>query len=226
VPKGMTTRNCRVVVVDDHAVIRRGLKTLLESQPDIEVCGEASNGREAVEMAKKNLPDLLLLDLTMPEMDGLEAIRVIREVSPETEIIVLTMHKSEYLIREMLRLGALGFVVKSDAETELLAAVQSVRQHKRHLTNQLTDTVLNAFISNEGAGISSDGRLPGIPLTAREIDIVRLLAQGKSNKEVAASLGVSSRTVEAHRNHIMHKMKFSSLSELIRFAVRHKLVEP
>ncbi len=211
-------------MVDDHPVVRRGVRAILESQPGIEVCCEASNGVEAMEYVKRGKPDLVVLDLTMPEMNGLEVTTAVREQSPETEVLVLSMHFSEELAREVLRCGALGYVLKSDVDAELLEAVDHVRQHKPFFTSKLAVTMAQNFVAGPAEG-DPDGQ-SDLPLTEREIQVVQLLAEGKSNKEVAATLGVSTRTVESHRNHIMHKMNFASFSDLIRFAVRSNLVAP
>jgi len=219
-----TPKPYRVLVVDDHAVVRSGLRTLLESQPGVEVCCEAATGLEALEFVKKGKPDLVLLDLTMPEMNGLEAARLIREESPETEVLVLSMHFSEEIARDVLRSGARGYVLKSDANPELLTAIQRVRQGKTFFTARLASSMAESFM--QGTGGAQAGLLPGTPLTQREVEIMQLLAAGKSNKEVAATIGVSTRTVESHRNHIMHKMSFTSFSDLVRFAIRNNLVEP
>jgi DNA-binding NarL/FixJ family response regulator len=217
-------RNYRVLVVDDHAVVRQGLRVLLETQAGVEVNGEATNGVEAVEHVKKTKPDLVVLDLTMPEMNGLDAARAIRDVSPQTDILVLSMHFSEEIAREVLRCGARGYMLKSDANTELVTAMQRVRRGEQYFTSCLSATMAQNF-AHSGNG-SDEVPLAGTPLTPREVEIVQLLAEGKSNKEAAAALGVSTRTVESHRNHIMHKMNFESFSELVRFAIRKDLVEP
>jgi len=214
----------RVLVVDDHAVVRRGVHSLLASQPGIEVCGEASTGVEAMEHVKKSKPDLVILDLTMPDMNGLDAARAVKEASPETEVIVLTMHFSDELAREVLRTGAIGYVLKSDADAELLAAVDHARHHQLFFTSQLALSMAQNFVGGT-AEAGAEGEA-GSPLTPREVEVVQLLAEGKSNKEVAAALNVSTRTIESHRNHIMTKMKFASFSDLVRFAVRNNLVEP
>jgi DNA-binding NarL/FixJ family response regulator len=220
-----TQKTYRVLVVDDHDVVRRGVRALLESQPGVEVCSEAGTGLEAVDYVKKSKPDLVVLDLTMPDMNGLDAARVIRETSPETEVLILSMHFSEEIAREILRLGARGYLLKSDANTELIAAVQRLRQGKTFFTSRLTASMAESFVHG-GPDLHSMSPVPGSPLTPREVEIVQFLAEGKSNKETAAALGVSTRTVESHRNHIMHKMSFTSFSDLIRFAVRNNLVEP
>jgi two-component system response regulator NreC len=224
----MTVKPYRVLVADDHAVVRHGLRVLLEAQPGVQVCGEASTGLEAVDYAKKQKPDLLVLDLTMPDMNGLEVMRAIRGESPSTDVLILTMHFSEELAREMLRCGGLGYVLKSDADTELLAAVDHIRHHQPFFTSRLAISMAQNYVRKPGdiTGSGEGGGLPNSPLTPREIEVVKLLAEGKSNKEVASTLGVSTRTIESHRNHIMHKMNFASFSELVRFALRTNLVEP
>jgi DNA-binding NarL/FixJ family response regulator len=223
----MAEKPYRVLDADDHAVVRHGLRVLLEAQPGVQVCGEASTGLQAVDYVKKQKPDLLVLDLTMPDMNGLEVMRAIRGESPSTDVLVLTMHFSEELAREMLRCGALGYVLKSDADTELLAAVDHVRHHQPFFTSRLGISMAQNYVHRPGDTTWSgeDGVLPSSPLTPREIEVVKLLAEGKSNKESASALEISTRTVESHRDHIMDKMNFSSYSELVRFAVRTKLVE-
>jgi DNA-binding NarL/FixJ family response regulator len=222
----------RVLIADDHAVVRRGLRALLASQPGVEVCCEAASGTEALAGVKKEKPDLLLLDLTMPEMNGLEVARAAREESPNTDILVLSMHFSEEVAREVLRCGAIGYVLKSDADTELLAAVDHARQHQPFFTGRLAVSMAETFMqapppTAEAEQPLTDSKgLEGTPLTSREVQVIQLLADGNSNKRVADTLGVSTRTVESHRNHIMRKMNFTSFSDLIRFAVRANLIEP
>jgi len=217
---GDGAKPCRILLVDDHAVVRHGLRFLLSSQAGIEVCGDVSTAEDAIDFVKREPPDLVVLDLTLPEMSGLDATRHIKEISPATEVLVLTMHFTEELAREVLRAGAIGYVLKSDADTELLTAVQHAQQHQPFFTSSLATAMAERFVGN------SAEVLPGTPLTGREVKIVQLLASGKSNKEVAKQLGVSTRTVESHRNHIMRKMNFANFSELIRFAVRANLIGP
>jgi DNA-binding NarL/FixJ family response regulator len=217
-------RPYRILLVDDHPVVRRGIRAILDSQPGLQVCGEAADGAEAMELVKKDKPDLVVLDLTMPKMNGLEVTAAVREQSPETTVLVLSMHFSEELAREALRCGALGNMLKSDADAELLAAVDHMRHHEPFFTAKLAVTMAENFVAGPAEG-DPEGQSDS-PLTDREIQVVQLLAEGKSNKEVAAALGVSTRTVESHRNHIMRKMSFTSFSDLIRFAVRNNLVAP
>ncbi|HXU22213.1 MAG TPA: response regulator transcription factor [Verrucomicrobiae bacterium] len=216
----------RILIADDHAVVRRGLRALLAAQPGIEVCCEAASGTEALDYLKKEKPDLMVLDLTMPEMNGLEVARVAREESPTTDILVLSMHYSEEIAREVLRCGAIGYVLKSDADTELLSAVDHARHRQPFFSGKLAVSMAESFKqvpSEAGAPVHKD--LEGSPLTNREIQVIQLLADGKSNKQVADTLGVSTRTIESHRNHIMRKMGFTSFSDLIRFAVRTNLIQ-
>jgi DNA-binding NarL/FixJ family response regulator len=224
----IVTKSYRILVADDHAVVRRGLRALLDAQTGLEVCAEASNGPETLETVAKLRPDMVVLDLTMPEMNGLDVTRSIKELSPSTAVLVLTMHFSEELAREVLRAGALAYVLKSDADSELLAAIDHVRHNQPFFTGALAATMANTFVngsSPEEASPSDHRPLPGSPLTHREVEVIQLLGEGKSNKQAALELGVSTRTVESHRTHIMHKMGFRSFSELVRFAVRNNLVD-
>jgi DNA-binding NarL/FixJ family response regulator len=219
----MTSVPLRIIIVDDHAVVRRGVRALLESQPGWEVLAEATTGREAIELVRKLQPHVVVMDLSLPELNGLEATRQIVKEAPQTEILVLTMHHSEQLARDVLQAGARGYVLKSDADQNLVAAVESLRQHKPFLTSQVTELVLDGYIRGgdlaEGGGIKD-------PVTSREREVIQLLAEGHSNKETASVLGVSVKTVEAHRANIMRKLHFRSVTELVRYAVRNKIVQP
>jgi DNA-binding NarL/FixJ family response regulator len=224
-PERASARAYRILIADDHPVVRRGLRSLLAAaHPDVEVA-EASTGAEAVEQFKKFKPNLVVLDLTMPEMNGLEAAHAIHAESPSTDILILTMHFSDDLAREVLRTGALGYVLKSDADVELLAAIEHARRHRPFYTGKLATTMAQRFME-PASPVAGGDAAPGAPLTRRELEVVQLLAEGKSNKQVAAELKISTRTIESHRNHIMRKMNFASFSELIRFAVRSNLVNP
>lgn len=214
----------RILIADDHSVVRRGVRALLASQPGLEICSEATTGPETMDRVKKDKPDLVILDLTMPEMNGLDVARSIREESPETDVMILSMHFSDDLAREVLRTGAMAYVLKSDADKDLLAAVDHVRHRQPFFTGQLATSMMQTFM--EGRTEASAEGEDGVTLTPRELEVVQLLAEGKSNKEAGAALKVSNRTIESHRNHIMHKMGFASFSELIRFAIRNNLVEP
>ena len=212
----------RILLADDHAIVRRGLRALVESQSGWEVCAEAVNGREAVDKTTQFKPDVAILDIGMPELNGLEATRQIVKTSPQTEVLILTMHQSEEVVREVLKAGARGYVLKSDADQDLVAAVEMLLEHKPFLTPNVTDVVLSRYLSIHD---QLDSQLQP-RLTGREREIIQLLSEGKSNKEAAAALDISTRTVETHRATIMHKLGISSLSDLVRYAIRNKMVEP
>jgi len=210
----------RILVADDHQVVRTGLRTLLESKAGWQVCAEAANGREAVEKAGELHPDVAVLDIGMPLLNGVEATRQIRKVSPGTEILILSMHDSEHMIQGVLDAGAHGYILKDDADRNLLAAVESLRRHKPYLSSR-------ASVAAAGAQPSSDGLdRPARRLTPREREIVQLLAEGKSNKEIATYLHISVKTAETHRANIMLKMNFHSVTELVRYAVKNKIIQP
>lgn len=211
----------RILIADDHAVVRRGIRDLLADQPGIEVCGEVATGPETIDAIRKVKPNLVILDLTMPEMTGLEAARVIREESPDTDVMILSMHFSPDLAREVLLAGAMAYVLKSDADRELLAAVDHVRHHQPFFTGQLTASMMQIFLD----GQDPDAASGPATLSPRQIEILQLLAEGSSNKQIAGALSISIRTVESHRHHIMRRMQFESFSHLVRFAVRNNLVE-
>jgi DNA-binding NarL/FixJ family response regulator len=212
----------RILIVDDHAVVRRGVRSLLESQEGWEVCGEATTGRDAVEQSRRLRPDVIVMDLSLPELNGLDATRQILKDAPDTEVLVLTMHHSEELARDVLKAGARGYVLKSDADENLIAAVDSLRQHKPFLTSTVTEFVLDDYLRRVG---EVDDR-PPIAVTARERQLIQLVAEGQSNKEAAATLGVTVKTIEAHRSNIMRKLRLRSVSDLVRYAIRNQIVQP
>jgi DNA-binding NarL/FixJ family response regulator len=213
----------RILVIDDHSVVRRGVRALLESQAGWEVMAEGTTGREAVELADRLQPDIVVMDLSLPELNGLDATRQILKESPRTEVLVLTMHHSEELVRNVLQAGARGYVLKSDADESLIAAVDSLRQHKPFLTSKVTEFVLDDYLRR--AEEESEGGAPHTMVTTREREIIQLLAEGNTNKEAAATLGISVKTIEAHRANLMRKLHLRSLSELVRYAIRNKIVQ-
>jgi DNA-binding NarL/FixJ family response regulator len=213
----------RILIVDDHAVVRRGVRSLLESEEGFAITGEAATGREAVDMARRLQPDVVVMDLSLPELNGLDATRQILKDSPRSEILVLTMHHSEELARDVLQAGARGYVLKSDADQSLIAAVKSLREHKPFLSSRVTEFVLDDYLRRTDA---IEEALSREAVTAREREIIQLLAEGKSNKETASTLGISVKTIEAHRANIMRKLRLRSVSELVRYAIRNKIVQP
>jgi DNA-binding NarL/FixJ family response regulator len=213
----------RILIADDHDVVRKGLRFLLETQPGWEICAEVANGREAVAKAQELRPDVDLLDLTMPDLNGLEAARQILKAVPTTEVLILTMHESEETIREVLRVGARGYVLKSDAGRDLVAAVEALSQHKVFLTSRVAEMVVGGYLTLDGRAERSEVRSDR--LSGRERQIVQLLAEGKTNKEVANELNITVNTVEAHRSNVMHKLALKSFSDLIRYAIRNQIIQ-
>jgi DNA-binding NarL/FixJ family response regulator len=211
----------RLLIVDDHAVVRRGIRAIIEGQPGWEIAAEAANGREAIELAKRLHPDIVVMDLSLPGLNGLDATRQVLEVSPRSEVLILTMHHSDELVRNVLQVGARGFVLKSDADENLVTAIESLAQHKPFLTANVTEFVLDDYV-RRSEPTTPDTRVTATP---REREIIQLLAEGMTNKEIAALLGLSVKTVEAHRANIMRKLHFKSLSDLVRYAIREKLVQ-
>ena len=213
----------RILVADDHSVVRRGVQSLLEGHPRWKVCGEAVEGADAIAKAKRLRPDVVVMDITMGPMNGLEATREILKVLPKTKVLVLTMHESEQVVREVLNAGAHGYVLKSDADRDLVDALETIERGKTFYTSRVSQMVLGAYLHRQPG--AEDGQ-ESSALTPRQREVVQLLATGKSNKMVAAMLGISVKTVETHRNTIMHRLKFRSFSDLVRYAVRERIIEP
>ncbi len=217
----------RILIADDHEVARRGIRAMLESHAGWEVCGEAKDGREAVELASKEKPDLILLDIGMPNLNGLEAARQILAVAPDIAILILTMHDSDQVVREVLRAGARGFLLKSDAGRDLVAAVEALQLQRTFFTTRVSQMVLDGFLDR-------DNRLDGTVrnqedfddvLTGREREVIQLLAEGKTSKEVAVTLNLSVKTAETHRTNLMRKLGLHSVADLTRYAVRNGIVQ-
>jgi DNA-binding NarL/FixJ family response regulator len=217
-------RKLRIVIADDHELIRRGIRDLLQARRDWKVVSEAANGRQALEKTKKLKPDLIILDIGMPNLDGLEVTRRIRAAVPDTKILILTMHESSRMIRRVLEAGARGYVLKSDLGSYLVKAVKAVSRGKVYLTPKASEIVLEGLLT-EGAEAQRSGRSQVRP-TPRETEIIRLLAEGKPNKLIATELGITVRTVETHRAKIMLKLGLRSLTQLVHYAIRHDLVSP
>lgn len=213
----------RILLADDHALMRRGIRDLLETDSELEVVGEASDGREAVRMADKLKPDVMIIDLAMPELNGLDAIRQIRRDVPDVELLVFSMHDSEELIREVFAAGARGYVLKNDVALYLVEAVKSLARHKPFFTPRISEAILNSLVSTATPGQPEPSRSG--PLSGREREILQLLAENKSNKDIAKALGISVRTVETHRRSVMQKLDANSIVELVHYAIRNGIVQ-
>jgi DNA-binding NarL/FixJ family response regulator len=213
----------RLLVADDHEIVRTGLRSLLEAQPGWQVTAEASDGREAVEKAKELKPDVAVLDISMPSLNGLEAARQMLKNDARAKIVILTAFDSDAMIREVLDVGARGFVLKADANRDLVTAVNAVRSNKTFFTAKVAQIVLDGYLDKKPR--KQDANAPKSRLTPRQREIVQLLAEGKSSKEVAVALGLSVKTAETHRANIMRRLDCHSVSELVRYAVRNNIID-
>jgi DNA-binding NarL/FixJ family response regulator len=214
-------KSARILIADDHELVRRGVVAELSQVPGWVVVAEVANGRDAVASAALHKPDVVVLDLTMPELNGLEAARSILAADPSARILILTAHESEQLVREVLSVGAQGYVLKSDAGRILVAALQALLEGRSFFTSNVARMVLDGYLRNESRDAAAVQAL-----SAREREIVQLLAEGNSNKDVARVLKISVKTAETHRSNIMRKMGFGSLPELVRYAIRNNIIEP
>jgi DNA-binding NarL/FixJ family response regulator len=213
----------RILIADDHDVVREGTRALIERQPGWEVCGVAATGHEAVEQALALKPDIVVMDMTMPELNGLDAAVQIKRRLPQTEILIFSVHQTDELIREVFKAGAKSFIFKSEANHFLVEAIQSLSEHKPFVTNKASEVLFAEFFnrSEDEPGAAQTSKR----LTAREREIVQLLAQGRSNKEVAGALGISIRTAENHRANVLRKLRLKSLADLVHYAIRNGIVE-
>ena len=212
----------RILIADDHEVVREGARALIESEGDWEVCGVATNGREAIQRAQELTPDVIVLDMTMPELNGLDAIRQIKRATPSVEIVIFSAHRSEEIVQQVFDAGAKSYIRKADAGRYLLEAIRSLANHKPFFTPEVSEILFAKFLRADATKrqTASDQKL-----TVREREIVRLLAEGSSNKEVASALGISIRTAETHRATLMRKVASDSLADLVRYAIRNHIIE-
>lgn len=213
----MQNRKTRVLLADDHTVVRKGFRMILDQQEDLEVVGEASNGKEAVELANSLQPEVVVMDVTMPELNGIEATRRIAEVAPRARVLALSMHKDSVYVREILRAGAKGYLLKDSGEADLLNAVRVIARGEAFLSPAVSDAVLTDYrrhVTN-----------PLDLLTSREREVLQSIAEGRTNKEIATNLNLSVYTVEAHRGRIMEKLNLHSTGELVRFALRNGVID-
>jgi DNA-binding NarL/FixJ family response regulator len=207
----------RILLADDHAVVRQGFKMILDAQTDMEIVGEAGNGREAVDLVEKLKPDVVVMDVAMPELNGIEATRRVTDLSPHTRIIALSMHKDSVYVREVLRAGARGYLLKDSGAGDLLSAIRAVARGEGYLSPAVSNAVLDDYRRHVTNPIDL--------LTSREREVLQMLAEGKTNKEIATVLNLSVYTVDAHRGRIMEKLNLHSINELVRFAVRNGMID-
>lgn len=213
----MSAKATRILLADDHSVVRNGFRLILEAQWDMEVVGQASNGRDAVELCEQLQPDVVVMDVTMPELNGIEATRRIEKVSPKTRVLALSMHKDAVYVREILRAGARGYLLKDCSESDFLTAVRAVAVGKGYLSPEVSDAVLDDYRKHVTNPIDL--------LSTREREVLQLIAESKTNKDIANALNLSVYTVEAHRGRIMEKLNLHSVGELVRFALRNGLID-
>jgi DNA-binding NarL/FixJ family response regulator len=215
----MSTMNVKILVADDHAIVRRGLQALLQAQPGWQVHAEAQNGQAAVDFAIESPPDVAILDYSLPVLNGLEATRQIRQASPRTEVLIYTMHNNEDVIRDVLRAGARGYLLKTEDDTEVVRAVKALLQKQPYFSPQVAEALLDTFLTG-GKTVASQ------TLTPREREVIQLVAEGNSNRNIAKRWSVSIKTVESHRTAAMRKLNLRSGVELALYAVRNKLIQP
>jgi DNA-binding NarL/FixJ family response regulator len=218
-------RRIRIVVADDHEIVRHGVRNLLESEDDLQVIADATTGRGAVQLCEKHRPDIAILDLGMPDLNGMEATRQIRKSCPDTRVLIFTMHETERLVQEVFQAGAQAYVLKSDAGKHLVHAIRTVHRGEHFFSSKVTEVIFEGFLRSAAGETSPAASDDALRPTAREREILQMLAEGKSNKEVAQTLGISVKTAETHRAAIMRKLKLNSLSDLVRYAIRHHIIE-
>jgi len=204
----------RIVVADDHDLIRHGLRRILESRPGWEICGEAATGADALRLAAERRPDVVIMDISLPDVDGIQVTREIRELLPATQVLILTMHESSQLVEEAVAAGASGYVIKSDAGSRLVTALERLASHETYFATSDDGSARGSVVGG------------GFRLTPREVEIVKGIGEGLSSKDLALTLGISAKTVETHRANVMRKLDLHSVSELVRYAIRAGLVAP
>lgn len=212
----------RVIVADDHEIVRQGVKNLLANEPDIEICGEATCGRDAVDVVLRLEPDIVVIDISMPGLNGIEATRQILRIKPRIHILIFTMHEAEQLVHEVFAAGAKGYLLKSDAGRHLISAVRTVASGSHFFSARLSDVIFEGFLKKDMPHDVADNHQKP---SSREREIIQLLAEGRSNKEVAAELGISVKTAETHRAAVMRKLGLHSISELVRYAIRNHIIQ-
>jgi len=213
----------KVVIADDHTIVRKGLCALLQGEPDIEVVGEAENGREAIKVVETLSPDVVVMDIAMPGLNGLDTTRQLKKRFPKLKILILTMHDNEEYIFETLRAGASGYLIKRSAPTELIAAIQSVYRNESFLSPAISKKVIEGFVQSGANALKEDAE--DTQLTTREREVLQLIAEGNANREIARLLHISIKTVESHKAHIMEKLNLRTIAELTQYAIRKGLIQ-
>jgi DNA-binding NarL/FixJ family response regulator len=215
----MTSPIRRIIIVDDHDAIRRGVRQIVETKPYYQIVGEAADGRTALEIARETRPDLAIVDYSIPELNGLDLSHALKREFPRIEVLLYTMHDREEIVMDVLRAGVRGFVLKSDTEKHLLAALDALSIHRPYFSGSISDTLLAQLLESKPHALASS-------LTHREREIVQQIAEGRLNKQIAARLSISIKTVETHRASAMRKLKLRTTADLVRYAVRNQLIQP
>lgn len=208
----------RILLADDHEIVREGLRAMIEGQPGWEVCGDASTGREAVVLAGQLKPDIVIMDVGMPELNGLDASRQIKKLLPEVEVLIFTANETEEIVRQIFQAGARGYLLKSEANKHLVPAIEMLCKHRTYFSSKVSEMIFSGYLQGKMGG-------EDVVLTPRERETVQLIAEGKSNKEIASLFGISVKTVETHRATIMRKLRLDSVAGLVKYAIRNGIVE-
>jgi DNA-binding NarL/FixJ family response regulator len=214
-----------ILIADDHELVRKGIRTVLEVRSGWQVVAEASDGREAVKKTQELKPQVAILDISMPLLNGLEATRQIAKVAPQTKVLILTMHEADPMIQQILQAGARGYLLKSDASLDLVSAVEALLRNKTFFTPKVGQIVLEGYLNKNPKGADEDAGNNALRLTARQRQIVQLLAEGKSSKEVAVVLDISVKTAETHRANIMRRLDCHSVTDLVHYAIRNGITQ-
>ena len=207
----------RILIADDHEIVREGLRAMIQRQPGWEVCGDASSGREVVAQAPALNPDIIVMDIGMPELNGLDATRQIKRALPNTEVLIFTANETEEIVRNVFKAGAKAYLLKSDANQHLVPAIEALCKHRTYFSSKVSELVFAGYLKG-------DARTDDQSLTAREREMVQLVAEGNTSKDIAQVLGISVKTVETHRAAVMRKLKLNSVADLVRYAIRNGII--
>jgi len=207
----------RILIADDHEIVREGLRAMIQRQPGWEVCGDVSTGREVVAEAPALNPDIIVMDIGMPELNGLDATRQIKRVLPNTEVLIFTANETEEIVRNVFKAGAKAYLLKSDANQHLIPAIEALCKHRTYFSSKVSELVFAGYLKG-------DARTDDQSLTAREREMVQLVAEGNTSKDIAQVLGISVKTVETHRAAVMRKLKLNSVADLVRYAIRNGII--